>query len=150
VLTVAVNQVLFQPREKGRAKREKGFATAFVIQVSAIVKIAHTPMPRTPHRHPTRVKVRANVVGVEVPKAQEAAATLPVEKVEATALGGDRTAETERSSNAGISRTESASMETNALISMVTLLRLLQLKRRTTKRRRTKNLTLRMMRKKNR
>lgn len=150
MLTVAANPPLFQPREKGRVKKAKGFATVFVTQVSAIVKIAHTPMPRTPHRHPTRVKVRANVVGAEVPKAQEVAATLPEEKVEATALGGDPTAETERSSNAGISRIESASTETNVLISIANPLRLPQPKRRTTKRRRTKNLTLRMMMKKNR
>ena len=130
-LTAEVNLQPSLPKAKAREKTTKGFATVFAIPENVIEKIALTAMERTPHRHPTKVKARENEAEAKVPTVHEVAVTPQEAEAEATALGGDPTAVTERSNSAGTSRTASANMETNVLISMERLL-LLHLKRRRT------------------
>ena len=141
-LTAEASLQPFLQKEKERGVREKVSATNSAILVSAIEKIVPTAMPRTQRLLLAKAKGKEAEAGV--PMALVVEATLPKARAEEKALGGDPTAETERKPNAGTSRMGHADMGTNVIISMV--LQLLQPKRKrrkTNKRRKAKNLTLR-------
>ena len=80
-------------------------------------------------QHLHLAKEKGKEVGVGVRKDQEVEATPLLLKDEATALGRDPTAENDRKRSVGISKTESAALETNVLISTETLLLLLLLRK---------------------
>jgi hypothetical protein len=146
VRMVGIKAQPFQQKAKARERREKVSATSFAILENVIEKTARTPMPRTQHLH--LAKVAGREAEVEAQKDQEAEAIPQRVKGEARALGEDQTAKTERKRNVGTSKREHAVSETNVITS-TGIQPLLQLLKRKTRRKRTKtkNLTLRTMKK---